>query len=97
MSPGDRLGRPAQVRNRGDGVQPDRFDGGAPGASGPGEPGYDGEVTLGDEGAAAGPESFVDPTAETEEAEAAIPPEVRDRWARADAKTADLRRTEGRG
>lgn len=34
---------------------------GAPGASGPGDPGYDGEATIGDEGAAAGAESFVDP------------------------------------
>lgn len=34
---------------------------GAPGASGPGEPGYAGEATIGDEGAAAGPESFQDP------------------------------------
>ena len=34
---------------------------GAPGASGPGEQGYDGTATIGDEGAAAGPESFVDP------------------------------------
>jgi hypothetical protein len=34
---------------------------GAPGASGPGDAGYDGEATIGDEGAAAGPESFVDP------------------------------------
>ena len=34
---------------------------GAPGASGPGDQGYDGEATIGDEGAAAGPESFVDP------------------------------------
>lgn len=34
---------------------------GAPGASGPGDEGYDGEATIGDEGAAAGPESFVDP------------------------------------
>lgn len=34
---------------------------GAPGASGPGDPAYDGEVTLGDEGGAAGPESFDDP------------------------------------
>ena len=63
------------------------FEGGAPGASAPGEPGYDGEATLGDEGAAAGPESFVDPNASLEEAEAAITPEVRERWARADAKT----------
>jgi len=34
---------------------------GAPGASGPGDAGYDGEATIGDEGAAAGPESFQDP------------------------------------
>ena len=34
---------------------------GAPGASGPGEAAYDGEATIGDEGAAAGPESFQDP------------------------------------
>jgi hypothetical protein len=34
---------------------------GAPGASGPGEQGYDGEATIGDEGAAAGPEAFEDP------------------------------------
>jgi len=34
---------------------------GAPGASGPGEAGYDGAATVGDEGAAAGAESFVDP------------------------------------
>lgn len=34
---------------------------GAPGASGPGEEAYDGAATIGDEGAAAGPESFVDP------------------------------------
>lgn len=40
-------------------------DGGAgassPGASGPGDPGYDGRATVGDEGAAGGPESFEDP------------------------------------
>jgi hypothetical protein len=34
---------------------------GAPGASGPGDAGYEGEATIGDEGAAAGPESFQDP------------------------------------
>lgn len=34
---------------------------GDPGASGPGESGYDGAAPIGDEGAAAGPESFVDP------------------------------------
>ena len=40
----------------------DRSDAaGAPGASGPGDPAYDGEATIGDEGAAAGPESFDDP------------------------------------
>lgn len=59
----------------------------APGGSGPGEPAYEGDVTLGDEGAAAGRESFVDPTATEEEAEAAISPEIREGWARADAGT----------
>ena len=44
---------------------------GAPGASGPGEQGYSGEATIGDEGAAAGPESFVDPTRDDEPAEGA--------------------------
>jgi hypothetical protein len=34
---------------------------GAPGASGPGEQGYEGEATLGDEGAAAGAEAFTEP------------------------------------
>lgn len=34
---------------------------GAPGASGPGEDGYEGRATIGDEGAAAGPETFSDP------------------------------------
>ncbi len=33
----------------------------SPGASGPGEPGYEGDVTVGDEGAAAGPEAYQDP------------------------------------
>ena len=33
----------------------------APGASGPGEPGYVGNATVGDEGAAAGPEAYQDP------------------------------------
>lgn len=33
----------------------------APGASAPGEPGYEGEVAVGDEGAVAGPEAFQDP------------------------------------
>jgi len=33
----------------------------SPGASGPGEPGYEGEATVGDEGASAGPESYQDP------------------------------------
>ncbi|MDQ3897915.1 MAG: hypothetical protein M3326_11865 [Actinomycetota bacterium] len=33
----------------------------APGASSPGEPGYDGDVAVGDEGAAAGPEAYQDP------------------------------------
>ncbi len=56
----------------------------APGGSGPQDPAYGGEATIGDEGAAAGPESFVDPTAAEEEAEAAVSPEVRERWARAE-------------
>ncbi len=34
---------------------------GAPGASGPGELGYEGEAMIGDEGAVAGAESFEDP------------------------------------
>ena len=34
----------------------------APGSSGPGDQGYSGEVTIGDEGAAGGPGSFLDPT-----------------------------------
>ena len=62
----------------------------APGASGPGDPGYGGEVTVGDEGAVAGPASFVDPDATEEEAEAAITPEVRARWARADATAGEV-------
>lgn len=33
----------------------------SPGASGPGEPGYDGAVTIGDEGAVAGDEAYQDP------------------------------------
>ncbi len=32
-----------------------------PGASSPGEPGYEGDAPVGDEGAAAGPESYQDP------------------------------------
>ena len=34
---------------------------GAPGASGPGQVGYEGEAMVGDEGAVAGAESFDDP------------------------------------
>jgi len=33
----------------------------SPGASGPGEPGYAGDATVGDEGAAAGAEAYQDP------------------------------------
>jgi hypothetical protein len=33
----------------------------APGSSGPGEHGYGGAATVGDEGAAAGPEAYDDP------------------------------------
>ena len=32
-----------------------------PGASSPDEPGYEGDVAVGDEGAAAGPEAYQDP------------------------------------
>lgn len=48
---------------------------GAPGASGPGEEAYAGKATIGDEGAAAGPESFQDPNG--------TPPEVAEAAARA--------------
>ena len=48
---------------------------GAPGASGPGEAAYDGAATIGDEGAAAGPESFQDPNG--------TPPQVVEAAARA--------------
>jgi len=34
----------------------------APGGSSPGQQGYSGEATVGDEGGAAGPEAFIDPT-----------------------------------
>lgn len=64
----------------------------APGASGPGDPAYGGEVTVGEEGAVAGPASFVDPDAAEEDAVAAITPEVEEQWARADAKTDEVRR-----
>jgi hypothetical protein len=33
----------------------------SPGASDPGEPGYEGDATVGDEGAAAGREAFEEP------------------------------------
>ena len=32
-----------------------------PGASGPGQPGFEGDAPVGDEGAAAGPEAYQDP------------------------------------
>ena len=41
----------------------------SPGASSPGEPGYEGRATVGDEGAAGGPESFQDPFGRPEPAE----------------------------
>ena len=41
-------------------------DGRSPGASGPGEPGYEGRATVGDEGAAATPESYIDAGSESE-------------------------------
>lgn len=65
------------------------FLGGSPGASGPEDPAYDGVATLGDEGGAAGPESFVDPNASEEEAEAAVTPHVREQWARAEGRDPD--------
>ena len=42
---------------------------GSPGASAPGEPGYEGEATIGDEGAAAGDLSFQDPFGRPEDME----------------------------
>ena len=48
-------------------MEPDRPGGddtairSTPGASGPGEPRYGGDATVGDEGAAAGPEAYQDP------------------------------------
>ena len=33
----------------------------SPGASGPGEPGYEGDATVGEEGATAGDEAYQDP------------------------------------
>ena len=68
--------------------------GGAPGGSGPGDPGYRGEATLADEGAAAGPESFVDPAADEEAAEPAVTATVREMWDRADAQTARMEERE---
>jgi hypothetical protein len=87
VSRGASMGRAGAVTERTD----HGFVGGAPGASAPGEPGYEGEATIGDEGARAGPESFLDPDTDPAEEDAAIPPEVRERWAGADAKTADHR------
>jgi hypothetical protein len=57
---------------------PEHRDGTAassPGASAPGEAGYGGRATVGDEGAAAGPESFQDPFGrpERDEADAGAP------------------------
>ena len=50
----------------------------APGASGPGEQGYDGESTVGDEGAVAGPEAYQDPFGRPEDVEEPAPPEPSD-------------------
>jgi hypothetical protein len=44
---------------------------GAPGASGPGEAGYEGEATIGDEGSSAGALSFQDPFGRPAEASGA--------------------------
>jgi hypothetical protein len=46
---------------------------GAPGASGPEEAGYEGEATVGDEGAAAGPLAFEDPFGRPGDASEAAP------------------------
>jgi hypothetical protein len=73
----------------GDDPRPNEFLGGSPGASGPHDPAYGGAATLGDEGGAAGPESFVEPNATEEEAEAAVTPEVRELWSRAEAQNPD--------
>ncbi len=43
----------------------------SPGASGPEEQGYGGEVTVGDEGAAGGPEAYEDPFGRPDPAELA--------------------------
>ena len=43
----------------------------SPGASDPGEPGYDGDVAVGDEGAAAGPEAYQDPFGRPDSGDAA--------------------------
>lgn len=46
---------------------------GVPGASGPGDPAYDGEVTLGDEGGAATPDAFADPFGRPEPDDSSTP------------------------
>lgn len=71
------------------------WTGGAPGGSGPGDPGHRGEATLADEGAAAGPESFVEPTRGEEAAEPPVTATVREMWDRADAQTAERDRPAG--
>ena len=53
---------------------------GAPGASAPGEQGYEGAATIGDEGAVGGAESFSDPFGRPE----TDPPEVMEGWEDAD-------------
>jgi hypothetical protein len=50
-------GRPGEE----EGDRPPSGPAAAPGSSGPGQPGYAGEATVGDEGAAAGPEAYGDP------------------------------------
>lgn len=52
---------------------------GAPGASGPGEQGYEGEATIGEEGAAAGAEAFVEPFGRPDTAGADAEAELRQR------------------
>lgn len=43
----------------------------APGSSGPGDQGYRGEATVGDEGAAGGPEAYQDPFGRPEDGDQA--------------------------
>jgi hypothetical protein len=52
---------PEQAGGREEGARPATDRAAAPGSSGPGEQGYSGEATVGDEGAAAATEAYADP------------------------------------